>query len=132
MHPDDIHMGWSSFTTRGQYSYFGRLEFNPVPKNGPLVPRYDLVNVNILVQPDGPAPISVEGPELRIHNEAITIGELRGFSGSGNEIIYLGSTREANNIDLFAVHIITGAIRRLTSHRSTRIQSHSRMTTNGS
>ncbi|CAG7931238.1 unnamed protein product [Penicillium olsonii] len=116
MHPDDIHMGWSSFTTRGQYSYFGRLEFNLVPKNGPLVPRYDLVDVNILVQPDGPAPISVEGSELKIHNEAITIGELRGFSGSGNEIIYLGSTREANNIDLFAVHVITGAIRRLTSH----------------
>ncbi|CAG8936033.1 unnamed protein product [Penicillium salamii] len=117
MHPDDVHMGWSSFTMGGQFSYYGRLQFNSNPTTGTLLaPRYDLVDVNLLVQPNGPAPFMTEGSELKIHNEAITIGELRGFSGSGDEIIYLGSTREANNIDLFAVHIITGAIRRLTSH----------------
>jgi hypothetical protein len=110
-------MGWSSFTTRGEYAYYGRLQFNANPSNGTLrVPRYDLVDVNLLVQPNGTAPIVAQGSELRIHDEAISVGELRGFSGSGDEILYIGSTREANNIDLFAVHIITGAVRRLTSH----------------
>lgn len=117
MHPDDTHMGWSSFTAGGENSYYGRLQFNPNPTNGTLrVPRYDLVDVNLLVQPNGPAPIMAYGSELRIHDEAISVGELRGFSGAGDEILYIGSTREANNIDIFAVHIITGAVRRLTSH----------------
>ncbi|KAJ5335194.1 hypothetical protein N7452_007597 [Penicillium brevicompactum] len=117
MHPDDVHMGWSSFTTGGEYSYYGRVQFNPKPNSGKLrVPRYDLVDVNLLVQPNGTAPITVHGSELKIHDEAITIGELRGFSGAGDEIIYIGSTREANNIDLFAVHLTTGVVRRLTSH----------------
>ena len=39
-----------------------------------------------------------------------------GLVDGGDEILYIGSTREANNIDLFAVHIITGVLRRLTSH----------------
>ncbi|KAF5975158.1 saponin hydrolase precursor [Fusarium coicis] len=77
LHPDDEHMGWSSFTnTGGQYTYFGRLEFKTDPKVGePLVPR-----------------------------------------GSGDEILYIGSPVEANNIDVMAVHLTTGTIRRLTSH----------------
>jgi hypothetical protein len=75
-----------------------------------------LVDVNLLVQPNGTAPIMAQGTELRIHDESIAVGELRGFSGAGDEILYIGSTREANNIDFFAVHIITGAVRRLTSH----------------
>lgn len=117
MHPDDIHMGWSSFTVGGQNSYYGRLEFNRNPSNGTVRgPRYDLVEVNLLVQPNGPAPIMAHGSELRIYDEAIAVGELRGFSGTGDEILYLGSTREANNIDLFAVHLLTGVVRRLTSH----------------
>jgi hypothetical protein len=72
--------------------------------------------VNLLVQPNGTAPVMAEGNELRLHDEAIAVGELRGFSGTGDEILYIGSTREANNIDLFAVHIVTGVVRRLTSH----------------
>lgn len=117
MHPDDKHMGWSAFTSGGENSYYGRLNFNKNPTNGTIrVSRYDLVDVNLLARPNGTAPITVEGSELKIHDQAISIGELRGFSGSGDEILYIGSTREANNIDLFAVHIITGAVRRLTSH----------------
>ncbi|CAG8893774.1 unnamed protein product [Penicillium egyptiacum] len=118
LHPDDIHMGWSSFTaTGGQHAYFGRLQFNPSPTTGlPLAPRYDLVDVNILIQPNGAAPIMANGTELHLHDEAISVGELRGFSGAGDEILYLGSPREANNLDVFAVHVITGAVRRLTSH----------------
>lgn len=117
LHPDGIHMGWSSFTTGGEFAYYGRLQFRSNPMDGTLlVPRYDLVDVNLLVQPNGTAPIMAQGTELKRHDEAITVGELRGFSGAGDEILYIGSTREANNIDLFAVHMTTGAVRRLTSH----------------
>ncbi|CEI63423.1 hypothetical protein FVEN_g57 [Fusarium venenatum] len=118
LHPDDQHMGWSSFTgTGGQFTYFGRLEFNEDPKVGdPLVPRYDLVDVNILVDANGKPPMYVDDDKLRINHGAITPGELRGFSGSGDEIIYIGSPVEANNIDVSAVHLTTGAVRRLTSH----------------
>ncbi|CAG8110716.1 unnamed protein product [Penicillium olsonii] len=118
LHPDDTHMGWSSFTsTGGQFAYFGRLQFNPSPKDGiPLAPRYDLVNVNVLIQSHGVGPIMANGTELQLHDEAISVGELRGFSGSGDEILYIGSPREANNIDVFAIHVTTGAVRRLTSH----------------
>ncbi|KAH7173142.1 uncharacterized protein B0J16DRAFT_365033 [Fusarium flagelliforme] len=107
-----------SFTnTGGQYTYFGRLEFNADPKVGePLVPRYDLVDVNILGDKNGKPHMYVEGDELLINHDAITAGELRGFSGSGDEILYIGSPVEANNIDVMAVHLTTGAIRRLTSH----------------
>ncbi|CEJ54822.1 Putative Saponin hydrolase (Precursor) [Penicillium brasilianum] len=118
LHPDGIHMGWSSFTNNGgQFAYYGKLQFRQNPTDGTLrVPRYDLVGINLLVQPNGTAAIMAQGAELKIHNEAITIGELRGFTGAGDEIMYIGSPREANNIDLFAVHIGTGAVRRLTSH----------------
>ncbi|KAF5554438.1 saponin hydrolase precursor [Fusarium napiforme] len=71
LHPDDEHMGWSSFTnTGGQYTYFGRLEFNADPQVGePLVPRYDLVDVNILVDKNGKPPMYVEGEKLIINHD---------------------------------------------------------------
>jgi hypothetical protein len=117
MHPDDTHMGWSSFTSGGENSYYGRLQFNSHPTNGTLrVPRYDLVNVNLLVQPNGTSPIMAEGSELKLYDQSITVGELRGFSGSGDEILYIGATRDANNIDIMSVHMTTGVVRRLTSH----------------
>ena len=118
LHPDDVHMGWSSFTnTGGQFGYFGRLEFNESPETGELkAPRYDLVDVNLLVRPGEEGLFIVNGTELQLNDDAITVGELRGFSGSGDEILYIGAPRESNNIDIFAVHIETGAVRRLTSH----------------
>ena len=118
MHPDDVHMGWSSFTgDGGQNCFFGRLEFNSEPTTGePLAPRYDLVDVNLLRDPNGKDPITNNGTELQINDDSMTVGELRGFSGSGDEIIYIGSPWEANNVDLLAIHVITGEIRRLTSH----------------
>ncbi|KAM0230273.1 hypothetical protein ACHAP5_011415 [Fusarium lateritium] len=111
-------MGWSSFTNNGgQNTYFGRLEFNADPKVGePHVPRYDLADVNILIDANGKPPMYVKDDQLLINHDAITPGELRGFSGSGDEIIYIGSPVEANNIDVMAVHLTTGAVRRLTSH----------------
>ncbi|KAI9162776.1 saponin hydrolase precursor [Paramyrothecium foliicola] len=118
LHPDDVHLGWSSFTDRGgQNAYFGRLEFDPSPTGGePLAPRYELVDVNLLVDPSRNDPITTDGGDLLIHEDVITVGELRGFSGAGEEILYIGYSTESTNIDVFAVHVITGAVRRLTSH----------------
>lgn len=117
VHPDDVHIGWNSFTTGGQFAYFGRLSFNPTPTDSePLVPRYDLINVNLLVDPTRVSPIRTSGVNLTLHRDAITVGELRGFSGSGDEITYIGYPSESTNIDLYAVHIETGVVRRLTSH----------------
>jgi hypothetical protein len=88
MHPDDIHMGWSSFTSGGENSHYGRLQFNPHPTNGTLrVPRYDLLDVNLLVQPNGKSPIMAHRSELTLYDQATTVGELRGFTGSGDEIL---------------------------------------------
>ncbi|KAH6984029.1 hypothetical protein EDB80DRAFT_823617 [Ilyonectria destructans] len=118
LHPDDVHMGWSSFTgDGGQFCYTGRLKFNSHPTVGePLAPRYDLVDVNLLAQPKGKEHIEIDGDDIKINHDAITVGELRGFTGTGDEIIYIGSPWEANNIDVFAVHVKTGKVRRLTSH----------------
>jgi hypothetical protein len=119
LHPDDVHMGWSSFTSAGgQFAYFGRLEFNANPSVGtPLAPRYDLVNVSVLVDRAGKPFLEADAQgALHINHSAITVGELRGFSGAGDEILYIGSSWESSNIDLFAVHVVTGAVRRLTSH----------------
>ncbi|KAH6666841.1 hypothetical protein B0J14DRAFT_189308 [Halenospora varia] len=120
-HPDDVHLGFSamSFSKAGisQLGYFARLQFNPNPTTGlPLSPRYDLVNVTTLFNPEGPQPISVEGKKVIISPQAITVGELRSFSGRGKEVIYIGYPVESCNIDVFAADLITGAVRRLTSH----------------
>ncbi|KGO58888.1 hypothetical protein PEX2_092430 [Penicillium expansum] len=121
LHPDSVHLGFSSFYSNngsmGQYAYFSRLQFNPSPTKGlPLVPRYDLVNVTRLVDANGVQPLSVDGDEIHVNFDAITVGELRGFSGRGHEAIYLGTPWESSNIDVFAVHLQTGKIRRLTNH----------------
>ncbi|KAJ4984608.1 saponin hydrolase precursor [Stagonosporopsis vannaccii] len=117
VHPDDTHIGWSSFNEGGQFAYFGRLSFNARPLDSePQNPRYDLVDVNLLVDPIRAAPLTTNGTHITLHADAITIGELRGFSGSGDEITYIGYPSESTNIDLYAVHVKTGAVRRLTSH----------------
>ncbi|KAF7549512.1 hypothetical protein G7Z17_g6336 [Cylindrodendrum hubeiense] len=121
LHPDSVHLGFSSFYSNngklGQHAYFSRLQFNPSPTTGlPLVPRYDLVNVTSMFDPDGVQPISSNGKDLRVNIDAITVGELRGFSGRGHEAIYIGFPVESSNIDAFAIHLRTGKIRRLTSH----------------
>ncbi|KAL0262313.1 hypothetical protein SLS55_003756 [Diplodia seriata] len=122
LHPDDAHLGFNSFsqTASGkldQQTYFARLAFNPAPTTGtPLAPRYDLTNVTLLFNPNGPQPLTSNGTHLALDPAAITVGELRGFSGTGAEITYIGYPRESCNIDAFAVSLATGAIRRLTSH----------------
>ncbi|KAJ4355607.1 uncharacterized protein N0V89_003627 [Didymosphaeria variabile] len=118
LHPDDTHLGFSSFTSSGgQNTFFGRLQFNPSPTTGKvLAPRYELVDVNLLRDPSRSERLTAEDGELKFHDDVILVGELRGFSGTGDEIVYIGETYEANNIDVSAVHVVTGAVRRLTEH----------------
>lgn len=121
LHPDNVHLGYNSFGISNgkldQYTYFARLQFNPSPEAGtPLSPRYNLVNVTTLFNSADVQPITTEGDQLFIHPEALTVGELRGFSGTGREVTYIGYPAESCNIDVFAADLTTGAIRRLTSH----------------
>lgn len=121
LHPDNVHLGYNSFGISNgkldQYTYFARLQFNPSPEAGtPLSPRYDLVNVTTLFNSADVQPITTEGDQLFINPEALTVGELRGFSGTGKEVTYIGYPAESCNIDVFAADLTTGAIRRLTSH----------------
>lgn len=121
IHPDNVHLGFNSFFTAnnqlGQRTYYGRLIFNPAPTNGlPLAPRYDLHNVTMLYNPEGTQSVSIEGDKIFLNDDAITIGEFRGFSGTGHEVVYIGTPRESGNTDALAVSLETGTIRRLTSH----------------
>ncbi|EHA25402.1 hypothetical protein ASPNIDRAFT_42242 [Aspergillus niger ATCC 1015] len=122
LHPDNVHLGFNSYSTTssGQLNengYFGRLQFNESPTTGsPRTARYDVVNVTVLVSPNGPQPYSAAGDRLYINREAITVGEFRGFTGRGREVLYIGSSWESCNIDLFAVDLTTGRVRRVTTH----------------
>ncbi|GAM43653.1 hypothetical protein TCE0_060r18635 [Talaromyces pinophilus] len=120
IHPDNVHLGFNAETftgtSLGEFSYFGRLEFNPSPTDGvPLSARYDIVNVTVLHQTNGSQVLSTNASELIFNPEALNVGEFRGFSGLGDEIAYLGSNVESGNFDVFAVNIQTGKVRRITS-----------------
>ncbi|KAI0459948.1 hypothetical protein F5B21DRAFT_511153 [Xylaria acuta] len=123
VHLDDIHIGFNSFSVAGagnlgQYAYVGRLVFNPSPATGlPSSPRYDITNVTALFN-DAPQyqPILIKGDKIQINPEEISVGEFRGFSGSGKEVTYIGYPKESSNIDIFAVDLATGAVCGLTSH----------------
>ncbi|RSM00155.1 hypothetical protein CDV31_011889 [Fusarium ambrosium] len=121
LHPDNVHLGFNAFTQiegrLGQNTYFSKLSFNPSPKTGlPLGPRYDLLNVTLLSNPKNKQSVEVEGEELVISPGAISVGELRGFTGDGKEVTCIGYPTESSNIDAYAVDLTTGAVRRLTSH----------------
>lgn len=121
IHPDNVHIGFNSFGISSgkidEYGYFGRLRFNPSPNIGtPRAPRYDIVNVTVLFDKHASLPFSVNGSNLIFEPNIITVGEFRGFTGSGKEVTYVGSPVESCNIDLFAADLTTGKVRRLTSH----------------
>ncbi|KAH8884946.1 saponin hydrolase precursor [Thozetella sp. PMI_491] len=121
LHPDQVHIEFNAFTftggSIGQHAYFGRLVFNPAPTEGtPLAPRYDVINVTLLVDPTEVPSITADGDRLIINPPGRSPGEARGFNGDGSEITYIGASVESGNVDVFAVHLITGAVRRLTSH----------------
>ncbi|KAM0715463.1 hypothetical protein Q7P37_008961 [Cladosporium fusiforme] len=119
LHPDNVHLGFNMFSFTdgqlGQTAFIGRLHFNASPAMGSN-PRYDLSYVNQLYDPNASQPVSVHGDQLSLDNNAIAIGELRGFSGTGREVLYLGYPNESCNIDVFAADLFTGRVRRLTSH----------------
>ena len=121
IHPDNVHLGFNAFEYGGpsvdQFGYLSRLSFNPSPASGePRTPRYDLVNVTRLYNPNLPPPIEADGENLILNFSAINVGEFRGFTGRGDEAVYVGSSWESDNIDLFAVGLATGAVRRITEH----------------
>ncbi|MCK9904690.1 hypothetical protein CC117_13725 [Parafrankia colletiae] len=124
IHPDDVHLGFSSFTIAngrfGQFAYLGRLEFIPTPTTGtPMAPRYDVVTVTRLFDPADTQPMSVDPKDPRrlvYDREALSVGELRGFSADGREVTYIGYPEESSNIDVFAADLSTGKVRRLTSN----------------
>lgn len=125
LHPDNQHIGFNAMSFDGgeisQHGYIARLEFNASPKTGePLAPRYDLTNV-IRLSTNGPnAAVLIRDPQhpdqLRINHDGITVGEFRGFSKNGREAFYIGYPWESCNIDVFAVDLQTGKVRRLTSN----------------
>lgn len=114
LHPDNIHLTFNSFTVSatslGELAFFGRLRFNATGA------RYDLSHVTILNNPTLPPAIGVSGDNLVLNRSAITIGELRGLTGTGKEITYVGYPYESCNIDIFAADLTTGAVRRITAH----------------
>lgn len=121
IHPDNVHLGFNVFNMAGgklqQVAYTGRLTFNADPEVGNSRElRYDLTHVNQLLDPNAPGVLTATGDELHINHSALTVGELRGFSGSGDEVLYIGYPSEACNIDVYAAHLTTGRVRRLTSH----------------
>ncbi|HET8709885.1 MAG TPA: hypothetical protein VFM32_00810 [Spongiibacteraceae bacterium] len=125
LHPDDTHLGFNAVFIGGgkydEYGYFSRLVFNPAPTTGtPLVPRYDLSNVTLLFQ-DGldkrVLSVSAKNPkELVVNQNAIEVGEFRGFTKDGREVMYVGYPFESSNIDIFSADLTTGAVRRLTGN----------------
>ncbi|KAI1325703.1 saponin hydrolase precursor [Xylariaceae sp. FL0255] len=115
LHPDNVHLTFNSFTLTSagvlsEAAFFGRLSFNETGS------RYDLVNVTILTSPDLAGPLTIDGDQMTFNRSAIVIGELRGLTGTGDEVTYVGYPWESCNIDLFAVHLTTGAVRRITAH----------------
>ena len=122
LHPDNEHIGFNaaclSDGRADQFAYIARLRFD---RGGPgRAPRYALDYVNLLFRP-GIAnrtvrPDARRSGALQIDHEAIEIVELRGFTANGGEAVYLGYPWESSNPDLFAADLVTGKVRRLTSH----------------
>jgi hypothetical protein len=118
--PDGTHLLWNSFTvgTRlDQFTYIGRLAFNPAPATGnPAVPRFDLENVYRLLRDDQPPwRLNPDDPGELLWNEVTPeVGESRGWSWDGEWITYVGYPTSSSWIDMFMVHLETGEVRQLT------------------
>lgn len=125
LHPDNVHLGFNNvFVSEGkleQFAYLGRLQFNPAPTAGsPQAPRYDITRTTRLFQAGldkQTLKLDAQHPgELLFDPGAIEVGELRGFTKDGREVIYIGYPVESSNIDVFAANLATGKVRRLTSN----------------
>jgi len=125
LHPDQVHLGFNGMSIGkdgfGQFGYFGRLKFNPSPTTGePRAPRYDLIHVTRLLRKGETQMVLEPDPQhpnqLRLNFNAITVGEFRGFTKDGREAFYIGYPFESCNIDMFAVDLVTGKVRRVTDN----------------
>ncbi|MET9968758.1 hypothetical protein ABZZ80_23230 [Streptomyces sp. NPDC006356] len=125
VHPDQVHIGFNSTSVSAgrldQYGYLGRLRFNPAPTTGtPRVPRYDLEKVTRLHDPSPasqPVHADPRHPTKLVFDPSVpSVGELRGFTKDGKEVIYVGHPAESSNMDLFAANLTTGKVRRMTAH----------------
>jgi hypothetical protein len=121
---DDSTLGWShlSFGAAGisQFAYVGRLKYNAAPTTGtPLVARYELESVYRLygTKPEDEAfyPDPQKPGDLIFNALSPHMGELRGFTSDGREVIGINSAAESGHVDLFATDLATGAMRRLTA-----------------
>ena len=138
--PDDTTLGWSHLTIKAsgveQFAFVGHLRFDPAPTTGtPLVPRYELDDVTRLFSTD-PADatfrVDPKRPGEVIFNPlSPNMGELRGFTSDGKEVIGINNPAESNHVDVFATNLRTGKMRRLTPP-STPTRSSRRPTTSGS
>jgi hypothetical protein len=119
--PDGIHVGFDEIYTAGsgfgEADFIGALSFDPTPASGtPLAPRYDITNVQNTLAPSNSSPFTVDpsNPNNLIWNpNAITVGEIRGFSDDGKQVIYIGNPVESDNVDVFGADMTTGAVTRI-------------------
>ena len=68
LNPDGVHLGFNSFAMLGEASGMATLVFNPAPKTGTLVPRYDLEKVTLFydTRPDT-AMFTLDPKQTRVH-----------------------------------------------------------------
>ena len=126
IHPDGVHLGGSHFVMTGnrldEFMYYGRLVFDPNPATGePRVPRYDLVNVNQMYDPNELGniwPDPKHPGELRFSPLAPQIGEFKGWSKDGKWAVFMGFPTQSSNIDLFMRNLETGEVRQITRNPS--------------
>jgi hypothetical protein len=122
LHPDNEHIGFNAAGISNgrldQFAYIARLRFDRGGAGRP--PRYALDYVNLLFRPGIENRTVRPDPNrrgaLQINPSAIEMVELRGFTADGREAVYLGYPWESSNLDLFAVDLATGKVRRLTRH----------------
>ena len=123
LHPDGIHLGWSHFVSDGrnivdELAVMGRLVFQPAPKNGsPLVPRYELENVTLLLNTAAEYQFFMPDPNrpgYLLHNPPRgAIGEFRGWSSDG-QWAFGNYWEESGNVDLYMTRLSTGKSVRIT------------------
>lgn len=117
LNPDGVHLGFNSFAMLGEASGMATLVFNPAPKTGTPVPRYDLEKVTLFYNSSpefATFTLDPKRPGYLLHNVRGAIGEWRGWTSDGKSII--GELyQESGNYDLFRTSLATGESVRITS-----------------
>jgi len=117
LNPDDVHIGINSFAMLGEATGIATLVFNPAPKTGTLVPRYDLEKVTLFFNSSPEFAMFAPDPQkpgYLLHNTQHAAGEWRGWSSDGKSY-FVVSYVESGNYDLFRVDLATGNATRITS-----------------